>query len=196
MQSIQACKASWAASRSSIRGSSSSSITNRSSTIRSPSRRKVIRMHGTAKGLPDSTNQGSNARDRESPSSVTQYPRTRLSPSQNREYDAAIGSSEVPPETPRSTPTGPPGHPFLGAVYVVSGPVFVSPCLRATHAEIVSSDPAPPVDEVHRAHRADRRDRDQSRRRDSTHVEPPVPEAEGHFSSAQRRLHVVPDHGS
>src|SRR2546422_3783686 len=196
MQSIHACRASWAASRSSIRGSSASSITNRSRIIRSPSRRKVMRMQGTAKGLPDSTNQGSNARDRESPSSVTQYPRTRSSPAVNREYDAAIGPAEAPPETPRSTPTGPPNQPFIGAVYVVSGPVFVGRSSRRPQGGVVSPHPAPPVDEVHGAHRADRRDRDQGCRGDSTHVEPPVPEAEGHLGSAQRRLYVVVDDGS
>src|SRR5712692_3313577 len=126
MQSIQACKASWAASMFTVRGSSASSISNRSRMMRSPSRRNTIRMQGTANDLPDSVNHGSNAKDRESPSSVTQYPRTRLSPAVNREYDAAIGTGEVPPETSRSSPTGPPDYEFLGGVYGVSGPVFVS----------------------------------------------------------------------
>jgi len=50
----------------------------------------------------------------------------------NREYDAAIGSGEVPPETPRSTPTGPPDDVFIGGVYGVCGPVFVSAAQRAS----------------------------------------------------------------
>src|SRR2546426_10216550 len=155
-----------------------------------------MRMHGTAKGLPDSTNQGSNARDRESPSSVTQYPRTRSSPAVNRDYDAAIRAADALPETPGPPPTGPPNQPFIGAVYVVSGPVFVGRSSRGPQGGVVSPHPAPPVDEVHGAHHADGRDRDQGRGRDATHVEPPVPEAEGHLGAAQRRFHVVPDDGS
>src|SRR5207247_10113572 len=133
----------------------------RPSASRVPARRDVIRMHGAAKGLPHSTNQGSNARDKESPSSVTQCPRTRLSPAVNREYAAAIGSERASPGTPRSTPTGPPSQPFIGAVYVVSGPVFVGHASRRPQAGIVSPDTAPPVDEVDGAHRADARDTDQ-----------------------------------
>src|SRR2546426_1121465 len=93
-------------------------------------------------------------------------------------------------------PTGPPDYVFIGGVYGGSGPVFVSAAQRASATGLPPRTRPPWEDNVPRAGAADGRARDGGRGRDPTHVEPPVPEAEGHLGASKRRFHVVPVDGS
>src|SRR5256884_560226 len=90
-------------------------------------------------------------------------------------------------------------HPIqasIGAVYFLTGRFFVGGWCGGPKGGVASPPRAPPGEEDPGPHPAAGRARDQGRGRGAPHVEPPVPEAEGHLGAAQRRFHVVPDDGS
>src|SRR5438477_45384 len=87
MKSIQACRASRAASRSTSRSSPSSVIRKRSRMIRSPSCRNWRRRQGTSNGSSCSRDHGSKAIARRSPSASPLYPSVFPRPARNVEAE-------------------------------------------------------------------------------------------------------------